>query len=101
MPDAELLKLAAARELHEPKTLEAQVRRMLADPKGASLVHNFAGQWLKVRDFDSTITDRFQYRTYDDDLRDSSRREPYEFFKEVLQQNLSILNFVQQVRGDR
>ncbi len=94
MPDAQLLKLAADNKLHEPKMLEAQVRRMLADAKGTSLVHNFAGQWLKVRDFDSTITDRFQYRTYDDDLRDSSRREPYEFFQEVLQQNLSILNFV-------
>lgn len=90
MPDAELLKLAADNKLHEPKTLEAQVRRMLADPKGTSLVHNFAGQWLKVREFDSNITDRFQYRSYDDDLRDSSRREPYEFFKEVLHQNLSI-----------
>jgi hypothetical protein len=94
MPDAELFKLAADNRLHEPKTLEAQVRRMLADPKGTGLVHNFAGQWLKVRDFGSVITDRSQYSAYDEFLRDSSRREPYEFFREVLNQNLSILNFV-------
>ena len=66
------------------KRLAAQVRRMLADPKATGLVHNFTGQWLKVREFSGVITDRDQYRNYDDDLRDSSRREPYEFFKEVL-----------------
>jgi hypothetical protein len=94
MPDEELLKLAAEKKLNEPKTLEAQVRRMLADPKAAGLVQNFTGQWLKVRDFGSVITDRNQYRSYDDDLRDSSRREPYEFFNEIVRNDLSILNFV-------
>jgi hypothetical protein len=94
MPDTELSKLAADNKLHEPKTLETQVQRMLKDPKGSALVQNFAGQWLKVRDFSSVNTDRQQYRAYDDELRDSSYREPYEFFKEVLEKDLSILNFV-------
>jgi hypothetical protein len=94
MPDADLSKLAADNKLHDPPTLTAQVRRMLADPKAASLVHDFTGQWLKVREFPSvTITSR-QFPLYDDELRDSSRREPYEFFKEVLDKDLSILNFV-------
>jgi Protein of unknown function (DUF1592)/Protein of unknown function (DUF1588)/Protein of unknown function (DUF1585)/Protein of unknown function (DUF1587)/Protein of unknown function (DUF1595) len=94
MPDAELFNLAAANQLHEPKTLQAQVRRMIADPKGIGLVRNFTGQWLKVREFSSVITDRVQYKAYDDELRDSSWREPYEFFKKVLQDDLSILNFL-------
>jgi hypothetical protein len=94
MPDAELTKLAADNQLHEPKTLKTQVQRMLKDPKGSALVHNFAGQWLKVRDFPNVNTDRFQYRAYDAELRESSYREPYEFFKEVLDKDLSILNFV-------
>ena len=94
MPDAELFKLAADNQLHEPKTLSAQVRRMIADPKSGSLVTNFTGQWLKVREFSSVITDRVEYKSYDDALRDSSRREPFEFFREVLQSNLSILNFL-------
>ncbi len=94
MPDLELFQLAAAGKLHEPATLQAQVRRMLADPKGMALVHNFAGQWLKVREFANVITDRRQYQSYDDDLRDASGREPYEFFREVLRNDLSILNFV-------
>src|SRR5262249_36656190 len=33
MPDAELLRLAAEGRLKEPAILEAQVRRMIADPK--------------------------------------------------------------------
>jgi mono/diheme cytochrome c family protein len=94
MPDAELIRLAAVNTLHEPATLEAQVRRMLADPKATSLVENFTGQWLKVRDFPSVVTDRSQYKLYDDELRDSSRREPSAFFREILANNLSILNFV-------
>ena len=94
MPDDELFRLAAENKLRTPQTLEAQVRRMLADPKGIGLVRNFTGQWLKVRDFGSVTTDRNQYRSYDDDLRDSSRQEPYEFFKEVLSHDLSILNFL-------
>jgi len=94
MPDAELLKLADGRRLHEPTTLDAQVRRMIADPKAIGFVRNFTGQWLKVREFYSTTTDRNRYRSYDDDLRDSSQAEPFEFFKEVLLQDLSILNFL-------
>jgi hypothetical protein len=94
MPDAELFSLAAANHLHEPKTLQAQVRRMIADPKGIGLVRNFTGQWLKVREFSSVITDRVQYKAYDDELKDSSWREPYEFFKKVLRDDLSILNFL-------
>jgi uncharacterized protein DUF1592/uncharacterized protein DUF1587/uncharacterized protein DUF1595/cytochrome c len=48
-PDDELLELAEANELHEPKVYEGQVRRMLADPRSESLVTNFAFQWLSVR----------------------------------------------------
>jgi len=94
MPDDELFKLAADNKLHEPKTLEAQVRRMIADPKGMGLVRNFTGQWLQVRDFGNTMTDRNQYRSYTDELRKSSWQEPYEFFKEILRSDLSIINFV-------
>jgi len=46
-PDQELFDLAAKKQLH--KNLPAQVKRMLADPKSAALVENFAAQWLKLR----------------------------------------------------
>jgi hypothetical protein len=94
MPDADLLRLAEERRLHEPGTLRDQVRRMIADPRAAAFVRSFAGQWLKIHEFSSVITDKSQYKSYDEELRDSSRQEPYEFFREVLQKDLSILAFV-------
>lgn len=53
MPDEELLDLAARGELTNRDVLEKQVRRMLADERAKSLVTNFAGQWLYLRNLDS------------------------------------------------
>ena len=53
MPDDELLDLAASGELSRPEVLEQQVRRMLADERSRSLVNNFAGQWLYLRNLES------------------------------------------------
>ena len=94
MPDDTLCKVAAAHQLHEPAILQSQVSRMLADPRSKGLIENFAGQWLQVRDFYKTQIDRGQYRTYTDELQRSEWREPYEFFKEVLHSDLSILSFL-------
>src|SRR5581483_7963133 len=47
-PDEELIKLAAAGQLSDPGVLDAQVHRMLADPRSQSLITNFAFQWLNV-----------------------------------------------------
>jgi len=94
MPDDTLFKLAAAHQLHEPGILQAQVNRMLADPRSTGLIEDFAGQWLQVRDFNKTQTDRYQYKAYTDELQKSEWREPYEFFREVLHRDLSILNFL-------
>ena len=94
-PDAELYEMAAKNKLRDPATLQAQVRRMIADPKSWEFVRNFAGQWLGVRNFDNgTPPNRDFYRDYDDALRDSSKREPLEFCNEVLQKNLPITNFL-------
>ena len=94
-PDAALYKLASSNSLLEPATLRAQVKRMIADPKSDEFVRSFAGQWLSVRNFDNgTPPNRDFYRHYDDPLRDSARREPLEFFKEVLRSNLPLTSFV-------
>lgn len=45
-PDDELLALAEKNQLSDAKTLEAQVRRMLADPRAKSLTENFFVRWL-------------------------------------------------------
>ena len=55
MPDEELSRLAAAGKLRT--NLDAQVKRMLADPRSQGLVSNFAGQWLEARDMDTVPID--------------------------------------------
>ena len=94
-PDTALLTLAKQNKLREPAVLQAQVKRLIADPRASEFVRNFAGQWLGVRNFDNgNPPNREFYRHYDDALRDSSKREPLEFFSEVLRQNLPITCFL-------
>ncbi len=50
MPDDELFLLADQGKLR--RSLSAQVKRMLADPRSAALIENFVGQWLQTRDVD-------------------------------------------------
>ena len=49
IPDDELLDVAGKGRLSAPGVLARQVRRMLADPRSQSLIENFAGQWLYLR----------------------------------------------------
>jgi hypothetical protein len=94
-PDATLYQLARSNQLHDSAVLRDQVKRMIADSKAREFVRNFAGQWLGVRNFENgNPPNRDFYRFYDDALRDSSKQEPLEFFNELLQKNLSVLNFV-------
>jgi hypothetical protein len=94
-PDETLFRLAEQDKLRDPKVLRAQVNRMITDPKAAEFVRNFAGQWLGVRNFDNgNPPNRDFYRFYDDTLKDSSKREPLEFFKEVLLKDLPVTNFL-------
>ena len=47
MPDDELFRLAGEGTLNAPNVLEAEVERMLSDPKAEALLQNFVGQWLQ------------------------------------------------------
>jgi len=55
MPDAELLTKAAAGELHTPAQIEAQARRLVADPRTQSTLKDFTQQWLGATQFDSLV----------------------------------------------
>ena len=48
MPDEQLLELAGRGELRA--NLDAQLQRMLADPRSEAFVRDFTGQWLQARD---------------------------------------------------
>lgn len=93
MPDEKLFAAAAAGKLRDPAEMQAQLKRMVADPKAREFVENFAGQWLHVREFGTVMPAR-DYRDYDSALAAAEIEEPYAFFAEVLRNDLSILNFL-------
>ena len=59
IPDEELLGLAEQGRLREPKVLEAQVERMLADSRSEAFVENFVGQWLQLRNLETRVKPDF------------------------------------------
>ncbi|MDA0589230.1 MAG: DUF1592 domain-containing protein [Planctomycetota bacterium] len=47
-PDRELRELAVAGKLRDPKVLDAQVDRLLADPRSDAFIRPFVTQWLNL-----------------------------------------------------
>ena len=94
MPDDELFELARAGELDRPEVLEAQVQRMLRDPKSRALVDNFAGQWLQLRDVDKITPDPELFPGVDLELQSAMREETERFFETVMREDRSILEFL-------
>ncbi|HEX5219966.1 MAG TPA: DUF1592 domain-containing protein, partial [Verrucomicrobiae bacterium] len=94
IPDDELLASAERGELHKPKVLEKQVRRMLADPRSENLVRNFAEQWLHLRNLESITPDLRLFPDFDDNLRQAFRRETEMHFETVLRDDRSVLDLL-------
>ncbi len=94
IPDDELLALAEREDLHKPRVLEKQVRRMLADPRARSLVDNFAGQWLHLRNLGSFSPDLRLFPDFDDNLRQAFRRETELHFETMLREDRSVLDLI-------
>ncbi|HTM49072.1 MAG TPA: DUF1592 domain-containing protein [Bryobacteraceae bacterium] len=94
IPDAALLAAAESRTLRQPGVLEAQVRRVLADPKSSALVDNFAGQWLQIRNLDTVKPDPERFPAFDGELREAMRQETRLFFEAIVKEDRSILDFI-------
>jgi hypothetical protein len=94
MPDEQLMQLAAAGKLSDPEIRHAQVERMIKDPKVERFVENFTGQWLDLREIEFTTPDKKLYPEYDELLLRSMLAETRGFFRHLLENDLSVLNFV-------
>jgi hypothetical protein len=91
IPDDELLQLAENGKLREASVLEAQVRRMVADPRADAMVENFVGQWLQLRNLESRVKPDFLlFPDFDDNLRKGFRRETELLFSNVLREGRPV-----------
>lgn len=93
-PDDELLQLGESRTLHEPQVLQAQVKRMLADPRSKSLVTNFAFQWLVIDKADEIMPDQGAFPEFDTSLRTAMKKEVELFIDSVLRSDQSVVNLL-------
>jgi hypothetical protein len=94
IPDEELLAVAEARRLRDPKTLARQIQRMLADPKSQALVENFAGQWLHIRNLRSATPDKNDFPNFDHTLRQAFERELELFVGSIIREKRSVLELL-------
>ena len=94
IPDDPLMDLASRDRLHEPAVLEAQVRRMLADPRSDALAENFAGQWLHLRNLEGINPNTDEFPDFDNDLRRAFTLEAELFFSSVMRENRNVMDLL-------
>ena len=92
MPDDALFAEAERGTLR--KNIDAQVRRMLKDPKAAELVENFAGQWLQIRNLRLVQPDAKTFPEWDKALATAMQRETELLFEHIMREDRSVLDFV-------
>ena len=94
LPDDELLEAAATSRLRDPAVLQAQVRRMLADPRAEALTTNFASQWLHLRNLDAVRPDARTFPDFDDNLRQGFRTETQLLFQSIVDENRRVTDLL-------
>jgi len=110
MPDAPLLALAAQGKLDDPATIEAQVRRLLADQRSGDFVKSFTLQWLSIEkmktvSINKELFPRFLYVHKGGEtagreipnrptIRDYMEDETVGFIAELIKTNASVTNLV-------
>jgi mono/diheme cytochrome c family protein len=93
-PDDELFNLAASKDLSKPAVLDAQVKRMLADPRATSLATNFAMKWLGLDGIENIKPDQQIYAGFNDQLKKELVTEAQTFIQSVLLQNRPLVELL-------
>ena len=93
MPDEALLAAAKADSL-TGVGLSREVDRMLTDDRINRFIDDFSRQWLQLHRVGMFPPDKKLYPGYDDWLETSMRKEPVEYFREMLTENLPIESLI-------
>ena len=92
-PTPRCSQLAEQGRLKDPAVLEQQVRRMLDDPRADTLVSNFAGQWLQLRNVETVKPDPVIF-PFDEALRQSFLTETSLFVSSIFREDRSLLDLL-------
>jgi hypothetical protein len=93
MPDDALFARAASGDLLRADVLAAEVDRLLADGKSASLTESFAGQWLGVRNAASHQVEPTAFRDFDAPLQRAMVAEAYAYFQHFVSTDRDLGTF--------
>ncbi len=91
-PDPELLQLAYEKKLGE--NLDAQIARMLRDPRADALVDGFGVQWLQLGRLAAHTADAKTFPQWRPELRDAMLEETRRFTREILRADRSVLDLL-------
>ncbi|WP_439621740.1 DUF1592 domain-containing protein [Gemmata sp.] len=89
MPDQELFDLAAKKQL--TPQLDAQVKRMLCDPRAKTLTDHFVMQWLQLQPLRNAQPDAKKFPQFNEPLRAAMVQETKLFFEEIVREDRSVL----------
>ena len=92
MPDDELFELAVQNQLTD--NLEAQVKRMLADPKATELARDFGSQWLQIQRIATVTPDPERFPTFGRRLRAAMLKETELFLESIFREDQSVLDLL-------
>ncbi|HEY4217953.1 MAG TPA: DUF1592 domain-containing protein [Gemmatimonadaceae bacterium] len=94
MPDSTLMSLAKAHKLSDQKVLDAQAKRMLADPRAQALSERFAAQFFDLQDVDKVHPDAFFFPDFNKNLSDDMQTETKLFFNNIVKNDLDVLQLL-------
>ena len=94
IPDETLLATAERNKLQDPSVMDREIRRMIVDPRAQALVDNFAGQWLELRNLRNVQPNTDDFPDFDDNLRQSFRKETELLFNSVIAEDRPVLDLL-------
>src|SRR5262249_40614401 len=96
MPDGLLLALADAGKLNDPEIIHGQVARMLRNQRSFDFARSFVDQWLRIRDLGEGFQpDAKLFPEWNDsELQGDIENQPVLFFREILANDLSMLDLI-------
>ncbi|MEI6231576.1 MAG: DUF1592 domain-containing protein [Planctomycetota bacterium] len=93
-PDEVLLTLAEKTKLSDEKSLDDQVKRMLASPKAKALTEHFASHWLQFRKVKEARPSTEFFPAFNGQMRSAMYNEASTFFDKLREDDRSVLELL-------